>query len=78
VLIHETNLLSLINPSLAHVYCSTTWSNHELISLMDSSRELASIYAIGFVIRLYLIVLIGVQTSDGMGLKFSRGEPNRL
>jgi hypothetical protein len=27
----EINLLNLINPSLAHVYCSTTLSNHELI-----------------------------------------------
>jgi hypothetical protein len=27
------NLLSLINPSLAHVYCSTTLSNHGLIRL---------------------------------------------
>jgi hypothetical protein len=29
----EMNLLSLINPSLAHVYCSTTVSNHGLIRL---------------------------------------------
>jgi hypothetical protein len=33
---------------------------------MDSSRELDSIYAIGFVIRLFLI---DVQTSDVMGTK---------
>jgi hypothetical protein len=37
---------------------------------MDSSNELASIYAIGFVIRLYLIFLIGVQTFDVTRLKF--------
>jgi hypothetical protein len=43
---------------------------------MDSSRELASIYVIGFLVRLYLILLIGVQTSDVTGLKFSPEEPN--
>ena len=31
--IRETNLLSLINSSLAHVYCSITLSNHGLIRL---------------------------------------------
>jgi hypothetical protein len=31
--IRETNLLSLINLSLAYIYCSTTLSNHELIRL---------------------------------------------
>ena len=31
--IHETNLVSLINPSLAYIYCSTTLSNHRLIRL---------------------------------------------
>jgi hypothetical protein len=44
---------------------------------MDSSRELASIYAIGFVVKLYLILLIGVQKSNVTGLKFSPEEPNR-
>jgi hypothetical protein len=29
----ETNLVSLINLSLAHVYCSTTLLNHGLIRL---------------------------------------------
>jgi hypothetical protein len=38
---------------------------------MDSSRELASIYAISFVINLYLIFLIGVKTSDMIGLKIN-------
>lgn len=40
---------------------------------MDSSRELASIYAISFVISLYLILLIGDQISDVMGLNLVRG-----
>jgi hypothetical protein len=31
--IRETNLLSLINPSLAHVYYSTILLNHSLIRL---------------------------------------------
>jgi hypothetical protein len=43
---------------------------------MDSSRELVSIYVISFVISLYLILLIGVQTFDVMGLKFSHPHPN--
>ena len=36
---------------------------------MDSSRQLASIYAINFVITLHLILLIYVQTSDVTELK---------
>jgi hypothetical protein len=67
-----TNLLSLINLSLAYIYCSTTWSNYWIYIV-----ELASIYAVGFVIGLYLILLIGVQISDVMRLKFSPMEPNR-
>ena len=31
---YETNLMSLINPSLAYVYCSNLVSNHVLISLI--------------------------------------------
>jgi hypothetical protein len=38
---------------------------------MESSRELASIYAMDFVIKLYLILLIDVQILDMTGLKFS-------
>jgi hypothetical protein len=38
---------------------------------MDSSRELASIYTISFVISLYLILLIGIQTFNMMELKFN-------
>jgi len=34
---------------------------------MHSSHELASSYAIDFVISLYLILLIGIQTSNVMG-----------
>ena len=37
--IHEMNLLSLINPPLAHVYCSTTLSNHDLIRLKKQSQS---------------------------------------
>jgi hypothetical protein len=44
---------------------------------MNLSRELASIYTFDFVISLYLIFLIGVQTSDITGLKLSAGEPNK-
>jgi hypothetical protein len=47
------------------------------LSLIDSSRELDFIYAINFVINLYLILIIGVQTSDMTGLKFSHLDPNR-
>jgi len=32
-IIYETNLLSLINPLLEYIYCSTTLSNHALIRL---------------------------------------------
>jgi hypothetical protein len=28
-LIHETNLLNLINPSIVHVYCNTTLLNYD-------------------------------------------------
>ena len=38
---------------------------------MDWSRELASIHAIGIVIGLYLIFLIGVQAFNVTGLKIS-------
>jgi hypothetical protein len=38
-----------------------------LLGLMDSSRELTSIYVMGFIINLYLF-LIGVQTFDATGL----------
>jgi hypothetical protein len=44
----ETNLLSLINPLLAHTYCSTIVSNHGLIGLKNSSRKLVAIYTISY------------------------------
>ena len=31
--LHETNFLNIIKSSLAHGYCSTTLSNHDLIRL---------------------------------------------
>jgi len=65
----EMGLLNLIKPLLAHVYCSITRAKHSLIRLIDSSRELAFIYAISFVINLYLIFLISVQTSDAIDTK---------
>jgi hypothetical protein len=43
---------------------------------MDSSRELVFIYAIIFLISLYVIPLISVQTSDVTGLKISPEDPN--
>ena len=45
---------------------------------MDSSRELALIYAIGFIISLYLILLIGVQTSDLTATKVPRSKRGPL
>jgi hypothetical protein len=44
----ETNLLRLINPSLAHVYFSTILSNHGLIRLKNSSRKLVAICVISY------------------------------
>jgi hypothetical protein len=58
------NLLNLINPSLAHVYCSITLPNHGLIRLKKSSRKTVSICAFSFIISLYLILHACVQTSD--------------
>ena len=53
--IHETNLLSLINPLLAYVYCSTTLSNHGLIRLKKLSHKLVLICTFSFINNLYLI-----------------------
>jgi hypothetical protein len=36
---------------------------------MDSSHELASIFIISFLINLYLIILLNIQTSDVIGIK---------
>jgi hypothetical protein len=56
MLIREMNLLSLINLSLAYVYCSTTLLNHELIMLNKFISQISSIY----IISLYLILLISL------------------
>jgi hypothetical protein len=58
------NLLNLTNSSLTYIYCSTTLLNHRLIRFSGFVSELVSIYAIGFIISLYLILIIGIQTSD--------------
>ena len=50
------------------------WTNETQWNL--SPRKLASIYAIDFLINLYLIFLITIQTSYVMGLKFSPEETN--
>ena len=62
--LHEINFLSLINPSLAYVYCSKTLSNHGLIRLKNSSSKLVANYIISFIISLYLILHACVQTFD--------------
>jgi hypothetical protein len=43
---------------------------------MDLSGELVSIYTISFIISLYLILLIGVQTSDVTVTKVYSRYPN--
>ena len=50
------NLLSLINPSLTHIYCSNLVSNHVLLDSLDSSRNLQVNYVISFLFRLDLIL----------------------
>jgi hypothetical protein len=45
----------------------------DYLGLIDSSRKLVFIYSISFIISLYLIFLIGVQTSDVTGLKLVTG-----
>jgi hypothetical protein len=42
---------------------------------MNLSHELGTIYAIEFLIRLYLIFLIVIQIFDVMGLKFNSEKP---
>ena len=63
------NLLSLINPSVAHIYCSTTLSNHGLIRLKNPSRKLIAICVISYFFSLYLILHAYVQTFDGTATK---------
>ena len=50
------DFLSLINLPLTHVYCSTTLSNHRLIRLKNSSREIVAICVISYFFNLYLIL----------------------
>ena len=66
------NLLSLISPSLAHIYCSTTLSNHGPIRLKNSSHKLVASCAISFIISLYLILHAWVKHPIGQRLKFKR------
>ena len=39
---------------------TVTYANDELIRLKNSSRKLAFIYVIGFIINLYLILFINI------------------
>ena len=43
---------------------------------LDSSHEIAPIYAISFIISLYLILLIGIQKFDVTELILSPEDPN--
>jgi hypothetical protein len=62
----ETNLRDKF--ILANVYCSTTLSNHGLIRLNRFVSQISlSIYAISFVISVWLILQISFQTSDVTG-----------
>ena len=58
------NLLSLINSSLEVVYCSTPFSNHCIIGLLDSSRDFTRGYGMNFVSYPHLILLISGQTFE--------------
>jgi len=49
----EINLISLINPSLEVVYCSTILFNHVKLDLKDSSRNYIGGYGMSFVSYLY-------------------------
>ena len=61
---NKTNYTSHLNPSLAHVYCSTTLSSHGLIKLKNSSRKVVVICAISYFFNLYLILHTCVRTSN--------------
>jgi len=59
---HETNLLSLINPSLDVIYCSTILSNHCIIRFIRFvSRFCPRCYGMSFVSYPHLILLISGQ-----------------
>jgi hypothetical protein len=68
------NLLSLINLSLAYIYCSTTLSNHGLIRL----NKLVLVCAFSFVNNLYLILHVYVQTSAGTATSLGGATKHRL
>ena len=59
---HETNLFSLINPSLEVVYYSTTLSNHGPIRLKRFVPQLHPGYGMSFVSYPHLMLLINGQT----------------
>jgi hypothetical protein len=63
---YETNLLNLINPSLANVYCSTSLSNHGVIRLKRFVSQFTRNYAIGFFSTFNTLCI--VQTFDVMFL----------
>jgi hypothetical protein len=62
------NTLSLINPSLEIVYCSTTLSNHNIIRLVRFvSKIRVGVVEWGFVINLNLILRISGKKIDVTG-----------
>ena len=59
------NLLSIINLLLAHIYCSITCANYGLIRFNEFFSWISlRCYAISFIINLYLILIISMQTFD--------------
>jgi hypothetical protein len=70
------NLLKLINPSLAHIYCSTSLSNHKLIRLKKClAKYTQSVQLVIF--SLYVILHACVQISDVIGCKVLGEELNK-
>ena len=63
------NLLSLINPSLAHIYCSTTLSNHGLIRLNRFVLQISLNMCNQFCNQSMFNTLNQCQTSDMTGTK---------
>ena len=62
--IRKTNLLSLMNPLLAHVTVAPHCQIMDKLGLKNSSRKTVSICAFSFINSLYLILHAFVQTSD--------------
>ena len=52
--------ISLISPWFDNMILQWTCANDRLIRLKKSSRKLAFIYVIGFVINLYLMLFINI------------------